>query len=193
MQIVNLIVMIVAGILMSFLYVISVSPSHLEQRIGQSAYKRCGLLRTVSMIFMFVVIINYVIYAFYPLSLPIPASFPWNYWISFLIALVIAVPSLYLMIRGLVDSGTEAAFPRKEHTMYSGIYEKIRHPQAVGELPLWFAISLFLHSFHMAIFSLLWIPVWYWWCVAEEKDLLIRYGESYRNYMQNTGRFFPKM
>jgi protein-S-isoprenylcysteine O-methyltransferase Ste14 len=28
-------------------------------------------------------------------------------------------------------------------------------------------------------------------CIAEEKDLLIRYGEDYREYMRTTGRFIP--
>lgn len=177
---------------MSILYVIGVSPARLEQKIGKRSYKYCGLIRTVSMFFLLIVIISYVIYALYPLSLSIPASFPWNYWISLLIAIVITIPSLCLMIRALIDAGTEAAIPKKEHTMFRGIYEKIRHPQAVGELPLWFAISFFIHSLHMAIFSIVWIPVWYWWCIAEEKDLLIRYGDNYVNYMELTGRFFPK-
>ena len=190
--ILNFIVMIVAGIFMSILYVISVSPACLEQKIGKSAYKCCGIIRTLSMVLMFVVITNYVIYASYPIPLPIPASFPWNYWISFLIAVVITIPSLYLMIRGLIDAGTESAIPNKEHTIYGGIYKKIRHPQAIGELPLWFAISFFIHSLHMAIFSLVWIPVWYWWCIAEENDLLLRYGDSYIDYKHSTGRFFPK-
>ncbi|MHC4756709.1 MAG: hypothetical protein ACYTBP_16395, partial [Planctomycetota bacterium] len=149
--ILNFIVMIVAGIFMSILYVISVSPARLEQKIGKSAYKCCGIIRTLSMVLMFVVITNYVIYASYPVPLPIPVSFPWNYWISFLIAIVITIPSLYLIIRGLIDAGKESAIPKKEHVIYAGIYEKIRHPQAVGELPLWFAISFFIHSLHMAI------------------------------------------
>lgn len=177
---------------MSILYVINVSPARLEQKIGKSAYNCCGLIRSLSMLFLLVVIINYVIYALYPLSLPIPASFPWNYWISFLIGMAITMPALCLMIRALIDAGTEALIPKKEHSMYRGIYKKIRHPQAVGELPLWFAISFFIHSLHMAIFSLIWIPVWYWWCIAEEKDLLRRPGDSYIDYMQSTGRFFPK-
>jgi len=177
---------------MSILYVLSVSPARLEQKIGKSAYKCCGLIRSLSMLFMLVVIISYILYAFYPLTLPVPASFPWNYWISFLIGTAIAIPALCLMIRGLIDAGAESLIPQKEHPMYRGIYEKIRHPRAIGELPLWFAMSFFLHSLHMAIFSIIWIPVWYWWCVAEEKDLQIRYGDNYINYMRSTGRFFPK-
>lgn len=176
---------------MSILYVISVSPARLEQRIGKNAYRYCGIIRALSMAFMFVVIIDYVKYASRPLPLPIPASFPWNHRISFLIAIIITAPSLYLMIRGLIDAGMESAIPKKEHVMYGGIYKEIRHPQAVGELFLWFAIAFFIHSLHMMIFSLVWIPIWYWWCVAEEKDLLLRYGDSYHNYVKSTGRFFP--
>ncbi len=123
--ILNFIVMIVAGIFMSILYVISVSPARLEQKMGKSAYRCCGIIRTLSMVLMFVVITNYVIYASCPVSLPIPASFPWNYWISFLIAIVITIPSLYLIIRGLIDAGIESAIPKKEHAIYGGIYEKI--------------------------------------------------------------------
>ncbi len=29
-------------------------------------------------------------------------------------------------------------------------------------------------------------------CKAEEKDLVIRYGEKYIEYMEKTGLFFPK-
>lgn len=177
---------------MSVLYVVSVSPAQLEKKIGEKSYKLCGIIRAISMLFMLVVVINYVIYSFYPLQLPIPSIFPWPYWISALVAAIIGVPSMILMILGVINAGAEAVVPSKEHTIYRGIYEKIRHPQAVGELPLWFAIGFLVHSTHMVLFSAIWIPVWYWWCIAEEKDLLVRYGDTFRQYMNRTGRFFPK-
>ena len=190
--VVNFIIMIVAGVLMSVLYVISVSPAQLEKKIGERAYKLCGMLRTISMIFLLIVIINYVIYKFYPIQLPFPSTFPWPYWVSLVIAAIIGIPSMLLMILGILDAGAEATAPSKQHTMYRGIYDKIRHPQAAGELPLWFSIGFLIHSPHMVLFSIIWIPVWYWWCLAEEKDLLIRYGNAYKEYMKHTGRFFPK-
>jgi len=38
-----------------------------------------------------------------------------------------------------------------------------------------------------------WIPIFIAMCKAEERDLLIRYGEPYAEYQQQTGFMFPKM
>ena len=102
------------------------------------------------------------------------------------------MPCGLLMLIGLRDAGEEAVRPRKEHEMYGGIYNHIRHPQAVGEWPLWFAIALLCHSPFLALFSVLYIPVWYYLCVAEERDLLIRYGVQYEEYRARTGFWIPK-
>jgi len=191
--IINFIVMVVAGALMTIFYLMSVRPAALEQKIGERAYKRSATYRMIGGgIFIFVVMANYIIYYFYPLPIPLARTFPWPHWISAIIAVLIAVPGLTLMIVSGRATGEEAMIPKKEHTMYGGIYQKIRHPMAVGELPLWFAIAFAEHSPFLMIFSLVWIPVWYWWCVAEEKDLLLRYGESYAEYCRQVPRFIPR-
>jgi hypothetical protein len=73
---------------------------------------------------------NYIIYAFYPIPLGLPRILPWPYLVSALLAILIAIPSGYLMLRGIRDAGEEAMIPKKEHTLYRGIYEKsaIRKP-----------------------------------------------------------------
>jgi len=76
--------------------------------------------------------------------------------------------------------------------MYGGIYEKIRHPQAMGEAPIWIVMALLINSPFLAVFSLFYLGVWYWWCVEEEKDLLLRYGQSYADYCVRTGMLWPK-
>ena len=190
---INFAVLIISGALMTAFYLMSVRPAALEKKIGPSAYKRCGKYRLVTSIFMFIVAINYIVYHWYPVSFdPFPSSFPWPYWISVVIALVIAIPSLYLEIRSTRDAKAETLMPDKSHTMYKGIYEKIRHPMALGEVPLWWVIAFLANSPFMAIFSFIWIPVWFWWCVAEERDLVLRYGEAYEEYRKRTGMFFPK-
>jgi len=104
----------------------------------------------------------------------------------------IAIPSLYLMLRGIKDAGEETMRPKQEHEMYGGIYERIRHPQAVGEFPLWWVIAFLVHSPFLVLFSFLYVPVWYYLCVAEEKDLLIRYGIAYEEYCRRVGFWLPK-
>ena len=96
------------------------------------------------------------------------------------------------MVKGMIDAGEEAVRPKKEHTMYSGIYKKIRHPQAAGEVFLWWVVALWVNSPFLFIFSFIFVPIFLIMCLAEEQDLLIRYGESYADYMRQTGAFFPK-
>ena len=189
---INFAVLITSSLLFTVFYVKSVGPAALEKRIGHSAYQRCAAYRLISSIFMFVVAGNYVLYYWFPLPLPLPRTFPWPWWVSVAIAALIAVPSAYLMYRGVKDAGEETMRPKREHTLYGGIYTRIRHPQAVGEFPLWWVLAFLVHSPFLALFSFAFIPVWYYFCVAEERDLLIRYGAAYNDYRTTTGFWLPR-
>jgi protein-S-isoprenylcysteine O-methyltransferase Ste14 len=119
-------------------------------------------------------------------------AFPWPYWVSALVAVLILIPSGALMIFGMVHAGEEAARPKKEHGMYSGIYEKVRHPQSTGEVFLWWVIAFFLNSPFLALFSFIYVPIFLLLCWAEEFDLVKRFGDEYVTYYQRTGAFWPK-
>lgn len=189
---INLAALILLSVLFTVYYVKSVSPAQLERLIGERSYQLCARYRMVASVFMILAACNFVVYRFFPLPLALPHAFPWGWKVSALIAVVIAIPSSYLMFRGLRDAGEETLRPRKEHPMYGGIYQSIRHPQAVGEFPFWWVISFLVDSPFLVLFSFLYIPVWYYICRAEEKDLLIRYGDSYADYMKRVGFWFPK-
>jgi protein-S-isoprenylcysteine O-methyltransferase Ste14 len=189
---INLIVLIISTSLMAFFYIKSVGPAALEQKIGLNAYARSAYYRIIASIFEIIVILNYILYFFLPLPILVPRYFFWDYWISVTISLLLFFPSVYVMLKGLKDAGREALFPDKEHTLYKGIYLKIRHPQAFGEAFIWWSVALILNSPFLFLFSIVWFPLFYWFCKAEEKDLLIRYGQSYNEYKQRTGMFIPK-
>lgn len=189
---INVTVLVISTLLCLYFYIKSAGPAALEKKIGPDAYKVCTRHRLWSSVFMTLAFIEYVIYVFYPLPLPLPRTFPWNWGVSVLIAVLISIPSGYIWIRGMRDAGEETMVVKKEHTMYGGIYEKIRHPQAVGELPFWWVLAFVLHSPFLVIYSFVWIPVFLLMCYAEEKDLAMRYGKAYLNYKQHTGAFFPK-
>ncbi|MFX1376384.1 MAG: methyltransferase family protein [Promethearchaeota archaeon] len=189
---INFIILIVSTTLMAFFYIKSVGPAALEQKIGLTAYTRCAYYRIIASIFELIVILNYLFYFFLPLPILLPQFFVWDYWISLVSSIVILIPSLYIMLIGLKDAGREALFPDKEHTLYEGIYKKIRHPQALGEAFIWWSVALILNSPFLFLYSIVWFPLFYWFCKAEEKDLLMRYGELYKDYRKRTGMFFPK-
>ncbi len=188
---INVYVLLLASLLFLYFYVRSVSPATLEKVYGQQAYRRCARDRAVAMGFELLTLICYVVYAFYPLPSPLPEHFPWPWWASALIGLAIGVPSMWLMIVGLRDAGEEAVRPKKEHGMYAGIYTRLRHPQAVGEVFLWWVAAFFLHSPFLVVFSFIYIPIFLMLCLAEEQDLLWRYA-GYAKYYQKVGAFYPR-
>ena len=185
-------VLIIATLLTFYFYMQSARPAQLEKKIGEVAYEKCGRYRIIASVFEMIAIGNYVIYNYYPLPISISRTFPWSYWTSFLIAVIIAIPSGYVMIRGVLDAGEESLIPKKKHRLYGGIYKKIRHPQTMGELPLWWALAFFLNSPFLALYSIVWIPIFLAMVFAEEKDLLIRYGDEYAEYQRRTGFIIPK-
>jgi protein-S-isoprenylcysteine O-methyltransferase Ste14 len=188
----NLFVLILASLLFLYYYVLSVSPATREKLIGPVAYARCGRERIIAGLFEGVTVINYVVYLFYPLETPLPERFPWPWWVSAILAAAIGIPSVTLMLIGLRDAGEEALRPKREHTLYGGIYAKIRHPQAVGEAFCWLVIALLLNSPFLTLFSLIYFPIFLLLCFAEEQDLVWRYGAAYTDYYKSTGAFWPK-
>lgn len=189
---VNFAVLLVASILFLLFYVRSVSPAGREKVIGPRAYQLCFYDRLTAGALEFVITANYVLYYFFPLPTPLPDKFPWPWWISILIAIFIGIPAASLMLVGLRNAGEEAVRPRKEHSLYGGIYTRLRHPQAVGEVFLFPVIGFLLHSPFLVVFSLIYFPIFMIMCYAEEQDLLLRYGEGYAEYCRNTGAFWPK-
>ena len=137
--------------------------------------------------------VDYVLYLFFPIAcLPLPARFPWPWWLSIAIGLAIGIPAMALMLRGTRDAGEETLRPKQAHTMYGGIYTRIRHPQAAGEVFLFAVMGLLLHSPFLTLWSLVYFPIFVLLCYAEEQDLLLRYGEAYADYCRRTGAFWPR-
>jgi len=189
---INIGVMVLGSLLMFVFYLLSSRPAQLEQKIGEVAYKKCGRYRVIASVFELIVIGTYVVYSDYPLPLALPATFPWPYWLSVAWALIIGIPAGYIMLRGVVDAGEEGMLPRKKGKLFDGVYKKIRHPQIMGELPLWWSFSLLLNSPFLALYSLIWIPIFVTMALVEEKDLEIRFGKKYARYKEDTGFIIPK-
>lgn len=188
----NLALLLLASLLLLCYYVRSASPVGRARVIGPRAYADAGRDRIIAGIFEGIATVGYVLYFFYPLPAPLPRTFPWPWPISILIAILIAVPAGALMALGIRDAGEETMRPKPEHKMYRGIYRRIRHPQAAGEVWLWWTFAFLLNSPFLALFSFIYIPIFLVMCWAEEQDLLLRYGEAYAEYCRQTGAFIPR-
>jgi protein-S-isoprenylcysteine O-methyltransferase Ste14 len=189
---INLTVMTGASLLFLYFYVRSASRATRAKMLGARAYGKCARDRIFASAFEIIAVACYVVYLFFPLPVLLPHAFPWPWWLSALIAAAIGIPSAVLMGIGIRDGGEETICPREEHTMYGGIYRKLRHPQAVGEVVLWWVFAFFLNSPFLAAYSFIYIPIFMMMCCAEEQDLLWRYGNSCAEYCRCVGAFWPK-
>ncbi len=118
---VNIFILISAALLFLYFYVRSVEPAALEKEIGDIAYTMCSRYRVIAVVFEMVAFINYIAYFFYPLTISLPRTFPWDWWLSVVIAIVLAIPGGYLWFRGMKDAGEETMIVKKEQTIYGGI------------------------------------------------------------------------
>ncbi len=188
----NLALLLLSSLLFLYFYVRSASPAGRARVIGPRAYQLASRDRVIAGIFEGIAAAGYVVYFFHPLPPPLPRAFPWPWPVSVLIAILIAVPAGILMAIGVRDAGEETMRPKPEHQMYRGIYGRIRHPQATGEVWLWWVFAFLLHAPFLAIFSFIYLPIFLVLCWAEEQDLLLRYGDAYAEYCRQTGAFVPR-
>ena len=108
--------------------------------------------------------------------------------------IIIAVGLVVWTFRSLGRNLTDTVVTRQEHTLVvHGPYRWIRHPFYDSAALLMVAISLiaanwFLLVIGVAVFCLLIIRT-----RTEEENLMVRFGSSYRTYMDRTGRFLPRI
>ncbi|MHA1146547.1 MAG: hypothetical protein ACTSRW_17550 [Candidatus Helarchaeota archaeon] len=131
---INLAVLIISTVIFSYLYLLSIQPVKRSEKRGEKAWKECATLRIISGIFMCVTVIDFILWIWFPIPFLNFKVDP-NYIGGIIISLIMLAICLPIMIKGEMDAGTETMKPSKETEMYGGIYNYIRHPQTVGELP----------------------------------------------------------
>jgi len=90
-------------------------------------------------------IINMILWIWFPVP-NLAWPFHPNPVVGKVAAFAIAVPSSAILVKGMKDAGKETMQPSKATSMFGGIYQHIRHPQTLGEMPLFIAIALFINS-----------------------------------------------
>ncbi len=179
--------------LLCFLFLLlSVRPYRLEAEKGIKAWAVCQRYRLLAGLLMVVIFVNYVVYLYYPLPLGLPLSFPIPLGATIVMAAVLAAKPGAVWKQGVEDAGGDDPAQDESPSLYGGIYERVRHPQAVGEYAIWILMGFAMNSPFLALYSLIWIPVALAVCRAEEKDMLFKFGKEYEEYRNRTPMFIPK-
>jgi len=179
-------------LLFAGLYIPSLRPALRAEKLGDNAWTQCKHLRIIGTTFMVVALLLMFLWIWFPIpELTWPLHH--NPWIGIVLAIIVFIAPSPIWIKGIRDSGTECGTPSPDTEMFGGIYKHIRHPQTFGEISWFIAVSLFINSlFHLIIivlFLLIYIPTMLY---VEERDLIRRFGDAYRDYKKCTGALIPK-
>ena len=95
--------------------------------------------------------------------------------------------------RSLGPNLTDTVVTRKQHTLVlHGPYQWIRHPFYVAGASIALAISLIAANWFLLATGVVMIWLLVIRTRVEEENLVARFGDGYRGYMERTGRFFPR-
>lgn len=137
-------------------------------------------------------VISYILY---------PAAVSWSLitvpsWVLWIGAAASAVSVILLvwMFTSLGKNITDSVSIREEHSLVtSGPYRYIRHPLYVFGALLFFSISVIMGSWFIPLIGIPTYAILIYRTGIEEEMLTERFGEKYTQYIERTGRFFPRL
>ncbi len=162
----------------------------------ESAIKREGgrgvfILRVILFCALIAFLVMYILGADWidAFRFPLP---DWLRWLGFIIG--IASVLFWTWTQTTLDTqwSAQLQLTKEHHLVTTGPYASIRHPLYAAMLGWCISLSLltanwiFLAVCALSVLGLLWrVP-------KEEQMMVEAFGEEYKDYMQHTGRFFPR-
>jgi protein-S-isoprenylcysteine O-methyltransferase Ste14 len=123
-------------------------------------------------------------------SIPMPA---WLRWAGVVLG-VLATALLLWTLTNLGKNLTDTVVTRRVHTMVStGPYRWVRHPFYDSLALAALANGLAAANWFLLVTGGLVVILLVARTRTEEEKLLARFGDSYRHYMERTGRFLPRL
>ena len=125
------------------------------------------------------------------LQLPLPAAVRWAGIGAAAGGGVFWVWALHHLGKNLTDT----VVTRRQHTLVtSGPYRWVRHPFYVGLVLMVFGVSVATaNGLIIVLAGLLWFGFLLPRTRIEERNLIERFGDEYRDYIRRVGRFWPRL
>jgi protein-S-isoprenylcysteine O-methyltransferase Ste14 len=114
-------------------------------------------------------------------------------WVGVIVG-VLCVGGIYWLFSSIGTGITPVSATRKEHKLVThGIYKYIRHPLYTFGSSLFVTFGVIADNWFVALLGILAFILMAIRTPKEEANLIEKFGDEYREYMQRTGRFFPKL
>lgn len=134
-------------------------------------------------------------YLFFPSSfqwaaIPLPAGLRWTGVVTGALCSIL----MYWTLSSLGKNLTDTVVTRKEATLVThGPYRWVRHPFYVTAALLMASVTLLTANWLIGASSVLVLTLLAVRTPTEERMLIERFGQPYRDYMAQTGRFIPRL
>jgi protein-S-isoprenylcysteine O-methyltransferase Ste14 len=123
-------------------------------------------------------------------ALPLPI---WLRWLGAGLGFAM-IPLLYWLFRSLGKNVSETVLTKERHELVThGPYHWVRHPLYTTASIGIFALGLVAANWFMLLMILLIVMMLPALAAKEEAQLIEKFGKAYREYMQRTGRFLPRL
>jgi len=118
----------------------------------------------------------------------------WTRWVGVALGFL-TVPAAHWVFTSLGRNVSETVLTKSHHELVtSGPYRWIRHPLYTTGIALVLAIGLMAASWFILLFGLITLASIQLVVIPlEERELLTKFGQQYRDYTQRTGRLLPRV
>ena len=144
---------------------------------------------TIQLIFIFIFLAVWILDSFFLRWTTFPAGY---------VTLYVRIPvtvSVLLISGALARNGLKKVFGeerKKPGVIYEGVFAMVRHPVYLGSILLYQGLLIFTLSLAAAFVWLCIIVFYHFLSRYEERLLLAKFGDEYRDYMQKVPMWIPR-
>ena len=134
-------------------------------------------------------------------AISFPSMIPWSFfslpfwlhWVG-LALLLSATCLLFFLFRAIGKNITDTVGIKQDHELItSGPYHYIRHPLYSASILVFIGFGLLLGNWLIPLTGTITFAILLVRLAKEEANLIETFGDRYRQYMESTPRFFPRL
>ena len=146
--------------------------------MGKFNWSRFGRTEKIVFLITHLIIIPFTIV--YSIFLPLKIGTAWSY---------VGLPICALAVFMCFMAGIAFATAPLDEPITRGVYRISRHPMYFSGFLLYVGIAIACASWTFLVCAIAWIVSMHFGVVAEERELVEKYGDAYRKYMDSTPRW----